>query len=68
MRYVARSDIHDLATMAADDALVALLRTLDQFGGDGTFWTWAKRFVQLERTGQHPPSIPGRTAWRWPST
>jgi RNA polymerase sigma-70 factor, ECF subfamily len=43
-----RSDIDDLATQAADDALVALLRKLDQYRGDGQFMTWARRFAALE--------------------
>ena len=43
-----RSDIDDLATQAAGDALVALLRKLDDFRGDSQFWTWAKRFAALE--------------------
>lgn len=43
-----RSDIDDLATQAADDALMALLRKLDDFRGDSEFWTWARRFAALE--------------------
>jgi RNA polymerase sigma-70 factor (ECF subfamily) len=43
-----RSDIDDLATQAADDALIALLRKLDDYRGDSQFWTWAKRFAALE--------------------
>ena len=43
-----RSDIDDLAVQAADDALIALLRKLDDFRGDSQFWTWARRFVALE--------------------
>jgi RNA polymerase sigma-70 factor (ECF subfamily) len=43
-----RSDIDDLAVQAADDALVALLRKLDDFRGDSQFWTWARRFAALE--------------------
>jgi RNA polymerase sigma-70 factor, ECF subfamily len=43
-----RSDIDDLAVQAADDALIALLRKLDDFRGDSQFWTWARRFAELE--------------------
>ena len=43
-----RSDIDDLAAQAAGDALIALLRKLDDFRGDSQFWTWARRFAELE--------------------
>lgn len=43
-----RSDIDDLAIQAADDALMALLRKLDDYRGDSQFWTWARRFAALE--------------------
>jgi RNA polymerase sigma-70 factor, ECF subfamily len=43
-----RSDIDDLAVQAADDALVALLRKLEQYRGDSQFLTWARRFAALE--------------------
>jgi len=43
-----RSDIDDLATQAADDALVALLRKLDDYRGESQFLTWARRFAMLE--------------------
>src|SRR4051794_5816669 len=43
-----RSDIDDLATQAADDALVVLLRKLDEYRGDSQFMTWARRFAALE--------------------
>lgn len=43
-----RSDIDDLATQAANDALVVLLRKLDEYRGESQFWTWARRFAQLE--------------------
>ena len=42
------SDVDDLALMAADDALLAVLRKLDDYRGDSQFWTWARRFAQLE--------------------
>jgi RNA polymerase sigma-70 factor, ECF subfamily len=43
-----RSDIDDLAVQAADDALVTLLRKLGDYRGDSQFWTWARRFAELE--------------------
>jgi RNA polymerase sigma-70 factor, ECF subfamily len=43
-----RSDIDDVATQAAGDALVVLLRKLDDYRGDSQFWTWARRFAALE--------------------
>lgn len=43
-----RSDIDDLAMEAADDALLALLRKLEDYRGDSQFWTWARRFAALE--------------------
>ncbi len=58
------SDIEDLATQAAGDALLVLLRKLDDFRGESQFWTWARRFAQLEapvsirrRLGHEPAGI-----------
>jgi RNA polymerase sigma-70 factor (ECF subfamily) len=45
-------DLEDLAVMAADDALVAILQKLDEFRGDALFTTWARRFVGLEVPGK----------------
>ncbi len=42
------SDLEDLAVQAANDALLAVLRKLDDYRGDSQFWTWARRFAQLE--------------------
>jgi RNA polymerase sigma-70 factor (ECF subfamily) len=41
-------DLEDLAQQAADDALVALLRKLDDFRGESRFTTWAYKFALLE--------------------
>jgi RNA polymerase sigma-70 factor (ECF subfamily) len=41
-------DLDDLAQQAADDALVALLRKLDDFRGESRFTTWAYKFALLE--------------------
>jgi RNA polymerase sigma-70 factor, ECF subfamily len=43
-----RSDLDDLAVQAANDALLVLLRKLDDYRGDSQFWTWARRFAELE--------------------
>jgi RNA polymerase sigma-70 factor (ECF subfamily) len=59
-----RSDIDDLAVQAAGDAVMALLRKLDDYRGDSQFWTWARRFAELEaavsvrrRLGRDPAGI-----------
>ena len=41
-------DFDDLAVQSADDALVAILRKLDEFRGDSRFTTWAYKFALLE--------------------
>ncbi len=38
----------DLALQAADDALVSVLRRLDDFRGESRFTTWAYKFALLE--------------------
>jgi RNA polymerase sigma-70 factor (ECF subfamily) len=43
-----RSDIDDLATEAAGEALLAILRKLEDYRGDSQFLTWARRFAALE--------------------
>jgi RNA polymerase sigma-70 factor, ECF subfamily len=43
-----QSDVDDLAVQAADDALLAVLRKLDDYRGGSQFWTWARRFAELE--------------------
>jgi RNA polymerase sigma-70 factor, ECF subfamily len=42
------SELNDLATQAADDALVAILRKLQTYRGDSRFTTWAHKFALLE--------------------
>lgn len=42
------SDVEDLAMQAASDALLAILRKLEAYRGESQFWTWARRFAQLE--------------------
>jgi len=46
--HLAARDIEDLATEAADDALMAILRKLDSFRGTSRFTTWAYKFALLE--------------------
>lgn len=41
-------DGEDLAQQAADDALMAVLRKLDDFRGESRFTTWAYKFALLE--------------------
>jgi RNA polymerase sigma-70 factor, ECF subfamily len=41
-------DFDDLAVQSADDALVAILKKLDEFRGDSRFTTWAYKFALLE--------------------
>jgi RNA polymerase sigma-70 factor (ECF subfamily) len=46
--HVPPGEREDLATQAADDALVAILAKLDSFRGASRFTTWAYKFVLLE--------------------
>jgi RNA polymerase sigma-70 factor, ECF subfamily len=41
-------DFDDLAVQSADDALMALLRKIDDYRGDSRFTTWAYKFALLE--------------------
>ena len=43
-----RGEVEDLATQAADDALMAILAKLDSFRGASRFTTWAYKFALLE--------------------
>ncbi len=52
-------EIHDLAMQAADDALMAILRKLDQYRGESRFTTWAYKFALLEASVKVR-----RRAWR----
>jgi RNA polymerase sigma-70 factor (ECF subfamily) len=42
------SDLDDIANLAADDALVSVLRRLDDFRGASRFTTWAYKFALYE--------------------
>ncbi len=52
-------EMHDLAMQAADDALMAILRKLDQYRGESRFTTWAYKFALLEASVKVR-----RRAWR----
>src|SRR3954454_2014202 len=41
-------DLDDIATQAAGDALMSVLRRLDDFRGESRFTTWAYKFALLE--------------------
>jgi RNA polymerase sigma-70 factor, ECF subfamily len=41
-------ELEDIATEAADDALMSVLRRLDDFRGDSRFTTWAYKFALLD--------------------
>jgi RNA polymerase sigma-70 factor, ECF subfamily len=46
--HVRGNDLDDLAQQAADDALMSVLRRLDDFRGLSRFTTWAYKFALLE--------------------
>ena len=46
--HVRGNDLDDLAYQAADDALMSVLRRLDDFRGASRFTTWAYKFALLE--------------------
>jgi RNA polymerase sigma-70 factor (ECF subfamily) len=48
LQYVRGEELEDIATQAADDALVAVLGKLDDFRGASRFTTWAYKFALLE--------------------
>jgi RNA polymerase sigma-70 factor (ECF subfamily) len=48
LSHVRGEELEDLATQAADDALVALLAKLDDYRGASRFTTWAYKFALLE--------------------
>ena len=48
LSHVRGEDMDDLATQAADDALVAILAKLHTFRGASRFTTWAYKFALLE--------------------
>ncbi len=48
LSHVRGEELEDVATQAADDALMAVLGKLDQFRGASRFTTWAYKFALLE--------------------
>jgi RNA polymerase sigma-70 factor (ECF subfamily) len=48
MPHLRGDDLDDLAQQAADDALVSVLRRLEDFRGASRFTTWAYKFALLE--------------------
>ena len=73
---VSGPEFDDLAHQAADDALVNILRRLDEFRGNSRFTTWAYKFVIFEVSGKvarhawrrHPPSRDALTWERLPDS
>lgn len=56
---LAGPELDDLAEQAADDALVSVLRRLEDFRGESRFTTWACKFAVLEVSTKI-----GRHVWR----
>jgi len=50
-------DLDDVANQAADDALVNVLRRLDDFRGASRFTTWAYKFAFYEARGEAPEAL-----------
>jgi RNA polymerase sigma-70 factor, ECF subfamily len=48
LSYVRGEELEDIATQAADDALMAVLAKLDDYRGASRFTTWAYKFALLE--------------------
>lgn len=56
---IAGQELDDLAHQAAADALLSILRRIEDFRGESRFTTWAYKFVVLEVASKL-----GRHAWR----
>lgn len=56
---VAGVELEDLATQAASDAVLSILRRIDSFRGESRFTTWAYKFVIFEVSSKF-----ARHAWR----
>ncbi|MEA2473394.1 MAG: hypothetical protein QOE06_1309 [Thermoleophilaceae bacterium] len=70
LAHVRGEDLGDVATQAADDALVAVLAKLDDFRGASRFTTWAYKFAVLEagvrvrrRAWQHREVVLDSESW-----
>ena len=71
LSYVRGEELEDIALQAADDALMAVFRKLDDFRGESRFTTWAYKFVLLEagvrlrrRAWQEREVVLDDTGWR----
>src|SRR3954453_16127433 len=52
LAHVRGEELDDIATQAADDALMAVLAKLDNYRGASRFTTWAYKFALLEEGGR----------------
>ncbi len=59
MNGISGKELDDLAQQAAADAVVSVLRRIDDFRGESRFTTWAYKFVVFEVSNKF-----GRHAWR----
>jgi RNA polymerase sigma-70 factor (ECF subfamily) len=48
LAHIRRDELDDVATEAADDALLSVLRRLDDYAGASRFTTWVYKFALLE--------------------
>jgi RNA polymerase sigma-70 factor (ECF subfamily) len=60
LTYLGQEELEALALQAADDALVAILRKLDDYRGLSRFTTWAFKFALLEASVK----VQRRRMWR----
>jgi RNA polymerase sigma-70 factor (ECF subfamily) len=62
LRDVGAAELDDVAMQAADDALVSILRQLDDYRGASRFTTWASKFAVHEAgvTGRRRASRGGQ--------
>jgi RNA polymerase sigma-70 factor (ECF subfamily) len=70
LSHVRGEELDDIATQAADDALMAVLAKLDDYRGASRFTTWAYKFALLEagvrlrrRAWQHREVVLDPDAW-----
>ena len=70
LSHVRGEELDDIATQAANDALMAVLSKLDDFRGDSRFTTWAYKFALVEagvklrrRAWQHREVVLDDDAW-----
>jgi RNA polymerase sigma-70 factor (ECF subfamily) len=70
LSHVRGDELDDIATQAADDALMAILGKLDDYRGASRFTTWAYKFALLEagvrlrrRAWQHREVVIDADAW-----